>query len=211
MNATTCLALLIAAALLSVERLAYVYVWRYPAAFRRICARTRIAENPVSGLERLFYGFKLIQIGVFTAWILGFSGGFPQLGDEPFAALVGGLLIVAGQALNFGAFWRLGRVGIFYGIRFGHEVPWCTRFPFSLVRHPQYVGTVLSIWGLFLACRFPHADWLLIPLLQTFYYCAGAFFESAGADPAEEAGSDAPFLVRAQIPAFAESETPKSR
>jgi hypothetical protein len=40
-----------------------------------------------------------------------------------------------------------GRVGIYYGCRLGHKVPWCTQFPFGTVPHPQYVGSSLSILG----------------------------------------------------------------
>jgi hypothetical protein len=46
-----------------------------------------------------------------------------------------------------------------------------------VLRHPQYVGTVLAIWGLFLAVRFPHDDWYVLPVLETVYYAAGAYFE----------------------------------
>ena len=42
---------------------------------------------------------------------------------------------------------------------------------------PQYVGTVLSIWGFFLVMRFPHDDWLVLPVLETIYYTLGARLE----------------------------------
>jgi hypothetical protein len=32
---------------------------------------------------------------------------------------------------------------------------------------------LLSIWGFFVIMRFPHDDWILLPLLQTFYYVLG--------------------------------------
>ena len=60
------------------------------------------------------------------------------------------VMVVVGQALNFGVFYRLGAIGVFFGDRLGHEVPWCRAFPFSWIAHPQYAGTVLTIWGLFL-------------------------------------------------------------
>lgn len=31
------------------------------------------------------------------------------------------------------------------------QVPWVEGFPFNVVSHPQYVGSVLSIWGLVVA------------------------------------------------------------
>jgi methylene-fatty-acyl-phospholipid synthase len=56
-------------------------------------------------------------------------------------------------------------------------LPWCRAFPFSVLQHPQYVGTVLSIWGFFLVMRFPHDDWYLLPIVETVYYALGAYFE----------------------------------
>ncbi|HVN30321.1 MAG TPA: methyltransferase [Candidatus Binataceae bacterium] len=59
----------------------------------------------------------------------------------------------------------------------GHEIAWISAFPFSVLRHPQYAGAVLSIWGFFIGMRFPHPDWLVLPGLETLYYLFGAFFE----------------------------------
>jgi methylene-fatty-acyl-phospholipid synthase len=86
-------------------------------------------------------------------------------------------LIVAGQILNCGVFYRLGKVGVFYGSRLGYDMPWSRAFPFSWLKHPQYVGTVWSIWGFFVIMRFPHPDWYLLPALETVYYLLGAHFE----------------------------------
>jgi hypothetical protein len=40
----------------------------------------------------------------------------------------------------------------------GHYIPWCTGFPFTVCAHPQYVGTVMSIWGVFLLFRYPEMN-----------------------------------------------------
>jgi hypothetical protein len=64
-------------------------------------------------------------------------------------------LIAGGQTLNLSVFYRLGKSGVFTAIDFGHQVPWCRGFPFSLFKHPQYAGMLLSIWGFFLVVRFP--------------------------------------------------------
>ena len=177
-------ALILAALALALERAAYVYAWRAPDDFRARSARLGLGGDPTRALERLFYLFKGVQAAVFATWIAYFSGGIPALRDEA-AALWGGLALVAiGQCLNLMTFLRLGRLGVFYGVRFGHSVPWCDAFPFSVLRHPQYVGAVLSIWGLFLMTRFPAADWCWLPLLETLYYALGAHFESEVDDAA---------------------------
>jgi protein-S-isoprenylcysteine O-methyltransferase Ste14 len=126
---------------------------------------------------------------LFAAFKVGHLAGWPALA-------MAGVLLIAGQALNFGVFYRLGTTGVFFGDRLGHEAPWCRAFPFSWIAHPQYVGTVLTIWGLFLATRFPHPDWYVLPGVATVFYAVSAHFESprrgsAGiTSPAGEAGPE---------------------
>jgi len=175
--------LLFAAIALSIERITYLAIWRRPEAFRALCAYGPLARlgEPVDALRRLFYGFKALQALVFVGWIAWYGGWFgdhAQLWSSAPAALALGVVSIAlGQSLNLAVFHRLGRVGVFYGARFGHEVPWVRGFPFSMLAHPQYVGTVASIWGLLLATRFPHPDWIVLPMLETLYYALGARLE----------------------------------
>jgi cytochrome b len=51
---------LVAAALLSLERLCYVYISRAPERFRRFCQRPAVAYfgEPVEVVRKLCYGFK---------------------------------------------------------------------------------------------------------------------------------------------------------
>jgi len=91
---------------------------------------------------------------------------------------IGAMLVIVGQGLNIGVFFRLGALGVFYGSRFGYEIPRCREFPFSLVDHPQYVGALSSIWGFFIALRFPCHDWHVLPALETVYYVMGAWLEA---------------------------------
>ena len=90
---------------------------------------------------------------------------------------VGWVLMAIGQLLNVGIFVRLGKIGVFYGNKVGYQVSWCHGFPFSLVRYPQYMRAVLSIWGFFMNTRFPLDGWFIFPVLQTGYYVVGAYLE----------------------------------
>ena len=66
----------------------------------------------------------------FSAWCYHFGNGSLVFGREsalPVAA--GAILLVVGQTLNLGVFYRLGTVGVFYGNRFGRDLPWCDEFP----------------------------------------------------------------------------------
>jgi hypothetical protein len=89
----------------------------------------------------------------------------------------GATLMIAGQALNVSVFHRLGKLGVFYGNKLGYRIPWSRKFPFSCLKHPQYVGALMTIWGFFLVMRFPADDWYLLPVLETLYYGFGAYFE----------------------------------
>jgi phosphatidyl-N-methylethanolamine N-methyltransferase len=171
---------LAAAVLLSFERITYIFAWRCARAFERLCGRAKslLTADPVVGLRRLFYLFKALQGGVFLAWCYHFSDSPYLFAQADFLAKVAGCtLIFVGQTLNFGVFYRLGLVGVFYGNRFGRDIPCCREFPFSLVEHPQYLGAVISIWGFFLAARYPFPDWYLLPALETVYYALGAHLE----------------------------------
>lgn len=172
--------LLLAAGILSIERICYAWVWHDPEAFRHLCSRPVIAlwGEPVDVLRNLFVFFKTLQLSVFFWWCYMHGNGALILpGEDGIWIGVGGILIAIGQVLNLGVFFQLGKIGVFYGNKLGYQVPWCRGFPFSLFRHPQYVGTVLSIWGFFMTTRFPYDDWYIVPVLQTGYYVAGAYLE----------------------------------
>jgi methylene-fatty-acyl-phospholipid synthase len=172
--------LLVAASVLSVERICYAWVWHYPEVFRRLCLKPLPAlfGEPVDVLRNLFVCFKALQLSVFFGWCYLYGKGtlIHPVENNLWIAM-GTTLIALGQLLNLGVFVRLGKIGVFYGNKLGYHVPWHRGFPFSLVRHPQYVGAVLSVWGFFMTTRFPYDDWYIIPVLQTGYYVAGAYLE----------------------------------
>jgi methylene-fatty-acyl-phospholipid synthase len=165
------------AALLSLERLTYAAVWRAPNAFRRWSERHAGNRSAIDTLAILFVAFKVLQAAVFLGWCLVYSGDLKPYSTDARGLVAGALLIVAGQSLNVSVFRILGRVGVFYGNRLGQPVPWRQTFPFTWFEHPQYLGTVLTIWGFFVLMRFPAPDWLFIPVLETVYYAVGAYFE----------------------------------
>jgi phosphatidyl-N-methylethanolamine N-methyltransferase len=172
--------LLVAAAFLSLERLCYVAIARAPERFRRFCRRPAVASlgEPVQIVQELFYGFKVLQGAVFLGWCyVHGDGSLVPTGSGILPLGIGGVLIVAGLTLSAAVFYRLGTVGVFYGHQLGYDVPWSRAFPFSWFKHPQYIGTVIAIWGFFVVMRFPHPDWYLLPVLETVYYVVGASFE----------------------------------
>lgn len=55
--------------------------------------------------------------------------------------------IGAVQVLNAGIYKAIGVDGVYYGTKLDKKVPWVTGFPFSVVSHPQYVGSVMTVIG----------------------------------------------------------------
>jgi len=173
-------ALAVAAVLLAIERACYLAIGRAPDAFLVLSTRCGPGRRigPTAVVERLFYAFKALQFGVFIAWCYVHGGGFPlPAPNEPLVIALALALAVAGQILVVATFYRLGRTGVFFGDQLGFAVSRCREFPFSLLAHPQYVGTLLTIWGGFLLVRFPHDDWYALPVLETIYYLVGMWLE----------------------------------
>jgi len=170
--------LVVAGALLALERACYVWIGRWPQSFSAWVARPSVASlgDPVAVVEKLFYGFKILQLAVFVGWCYLHD---PSLMPTAPPTVVGPavVLFLAAQSLVMIGFYRLGRVTVFFGDRLGYEAPWCSAFPFSVLPHPQYLGAVLSIWAFFAVMRYPHADWYLIPVIETVYYVAGTALE----------------------------------
>lgn len=169
------------AGLLSLERISYWWVWRHPVRFRHLCKQGILpdANNPVEQVYLMFLVFKLVQLSVFIGWCMWFGQTWLPLPVAPLAILLmGAFVLISGQLLNFSVFWTLGKTGVFYGNRFGHETGWHQGFPFSLFSHPQYLGTLMSIWGFFFIMRYPEPDWIALPLLETVYYTVGSRLET---------------------------------
>lgn len=175
--------------LLGIERACYVWISRAPETFRQWCERPAVARwgEPIAIVQLLFFAFKLLQGAVFLGWCVILGGpALPPIQTLPLTA--GLATVLVGQALSTLVFYRLGRVGTFFGDRLGYRGRRCRAFPFSVLSHPQYVGAVLTVWGFFLIMRFPHADWALVPAAETLLYVAGALLEEEPARRSAETG-----------------------
>ena len=73
------------------------------------------------------------------------------------------------QVLNVGIYNAIGADGVYYGFKLGKSVPWVTGFPFNITSHPQYIGSVLTVWGSFCLTLSQHPPGLL--LLTAYWTC----------------------------------------
>lgn len=98
--------------------------------------------------------------------------------------------LAVGQALNVGVYWTIGAVGVYYGFKMGHQVPWATGFPFSLgIRHAQYTGACISFVAFLpLLCTTAglHNGLLGMYLFVFLYYTWNAKFEEEDDNPEEQ-------------------------
>jgi len=89
------------------------------------------------------------------------------------------VLVCYGQSLNVGIFRAIGHDGVYYGFKLGRKIPWVTGWPFDTVSHPQYVGSVLTIWGLVALVwgQAPSTPLLAVSGFWTMVYAATAVQE----------------------------------
>lgn len=145
-------------AMLSVERVVYTVVWCFPKLWIRFMRNIlfdtyfyRTDDNVVDVIYKFFMINKCFQGGGF-ALLYFFSAPTIRLDEITlFQWIVGTNLIALGQSLNIGIYQSIGKVGVYYGYKYGMTVPWCTGFPFNVCcAHPQYLGSTLTAYGMVL-------------------------------------------------------------
>eukprot|EP00405_Crypthecodinium_cohnii_P007299 CAMPEP_0206422052 /NCGR_PEP_ID=MMETSP0324_2-20121206/1837_1 /ASSEMBLY_ACC=CAM_ASM_000836 /TAXON_ID=2866 /ORGANISM="Crypthecodinium cohnii, Strain Seligo" /LENGTH=213 /DNA_ID=CAMNT_0053886311 /DNA_START=84 /DNA_END=725 /DNA_ORIENTATION=+ len=144
----------------------YAYIWANPADFKekaRSAPLRILGGHAVEVMEKLVLGLKAIQVSTLLAWceygLLPACGFFATrsrfavvdavTGAMPARWMLGLAFLIPGQALNIGIYKAIGADGVYYGCKLDRPVPWATGFPFNLgIRHPQYVGAMLSWAGI---------------------------------------------------------------
>lgn len=147
----------------------YHYIWNNAAKFNRRCH-----PNTVRTFHFLVLFFKVFQVAAYAVWY--------TVQPKPEIMAFAIVLLICGTALNSLVYRKLGYNGVYYGFKFGHKVEWNTGFPFNVVRHPQYVGSLLSFAGL--GCLVAHPgiqnEIITLFLLQVIAYIGTGWMESAG-------------------------------
>ncbi|KAG0482417.1 hypothetical protein HPP92_010501 [Vanilla planifolia] len=102
-----------------------------------LCHVMFLAASSVSRMAQISHVLRLVQY-VYLLTVARFSW-------PPWHCFI---LFGVGLYLNFKVYQLLGEAGMFYGVRFGKNISWVTRFPFGYIKDPQYVGSILNL----LAC-----------------------------------------------------------
>jgi methylene-fatty-acyl-phospholipid synthase len=77
------------------------------------------------------------------------------------------------------ALQAIGHDGVYYGFKLGKTIPWVNGWPFDTVSHPQYVGSVLTVWALVALVwgQAPHAALAIMSGFWTLVYVVTAVQE----------------------------------
>ena len=128
--------------LLSLPFLFYTLLWFAPTLWVSLCGK---GNHPSELMGNVAHVLKVVQFYVMYSLCknhyLSPSQWIDELGQTTVICSV--FLFVLGQYLNVSVYTALGTNGVYYGVRFGIDVPWCYDFPFNVswLKHPQYIGT----------------------------------------------------------------------
>lgn len=177
---------LLVVAALAFERICYTFVWFFPSLFQRVSETPSakvIAKNPVDLIVRaFFYPSKVLQMGSFLVWYLRTAAPVNFWDISGYSWMTALQCIVVGQILNAGIYRAIGKAGVYYGFKYGYDIPWCTGFPFNVcTAHPQYFGATLTCFGFVILLSTPAhlaAGWTGLALMQAIMYAYMAVVES---------------------------------
>lgn len=147
----------------SLPHIFYLWLWRSPRAWIARCEK--IKADPSRCMCEWALLLKAVQACAFFVWVCTreppeqvLAKMSERAGKKEALLTVSIVLLTMGQVLNGSCFRALGVDGIYYGVKFGKKIPWCRHWPYGgngSIPHPQYVGCVLTIWGMILAVCTP--------------------------------------------------------
>jgi protein-S-isoprenylcysteine O-methyltransferase Ste14 len=135
----------------------------------------------------------VVGVALATAGQVLNGGVYNALGKQPCRALKricgiktvpysgGDSAQVSKEGLYVDGLMPAGKAGVYYGVKFGLSIPWYEGFPFTVVKHPQYVGCILTIWGMvsiFFAPEYIDLGLLTVASVWTMYYMFSGFIEN---------------------------------
>jgi methylene-fatty-acyl-phospholipid synthase len=124
----------------------YAAIWYLPEIWR-----AQFGRESVQVFAHVATAGKVLQFTAAYLWLETHSGSYTFFSITRVPLLVWPVcltMVGIGQVLNVAIYNAIGRAGVYYGFKLGSPVPWHTGFPFNVVSHPQYVGSVLTVWGL---------------------------------------------------------------
>ena len=140
----------------------YALIWLFPRKYTQLTDLFNL--HTLNFTKSICFLQKIIQIILLA--ILNYNNLIPFLTNINTLNI---LFILIGQILNFMVYYRLGSKGVYYGNRLGYPIKWVTLFPFNVLRHPQYIGCVLTLIGLYPLLDFTYIIYACSLYLITIY------------------------------------------
>lgn len=129
----------------SLSHILYYLIWNYPYDFIFFAYDCRV--TPVTLMSSLSYIQKIFQFLFIIYYSFTNDTLIPYFENLNILNI---LLIGIGQTLNLSVYYKLGTKGVYYGNKFGLELPYITTFPYNIgIKNPQYVGCILTLCGLY--------------------------------------------------------------
>ncbi|KAK9903233.1 hypothetical protein WJX75_000389 [Coccomyxa subellipsoidea] len=126
--------------------LLYAFIWFLPGLWRQGFSK------PVKAFQIAATLGKVLQFTAVVAWYTvkskeqGLKLDLLEVTWLQWGAFFA--LVFLGQVLNISVYNTLSTNGVYYGTKLGKKVAWQHGFPFNTVSHPQYLGAVLTVWGI---------------------------------------------------------------
>merc|ERR1712228_796583 len=126
---------------------------RRGSVFAQYCKDT-LRRHPCKVFELFVAFFKVVQFSYGTYDVCVTHEKCDKLMDPSKFLLVnvllGTALLAVGQVLNVTVYRAIGKDGVYYAKQFGMPtLPWYEGFPYNVLENPQYVGVIMTCWGIY--------------------------------------------------------------
>ena len=122
----------------SLTHILYFFIWDYTDKYIKFSYYLR--TNPIFLMTLLSSSQKLSQCILIINYSIQHNTLIPYINNFNIQNFV---LITLGQILNIGVYYKIGIIGVYYGNKFGYNLPWITTF--QILTHTQaYLRTCLK-------------------------------------------------------------------
>ena len=159
----------------------YPFIWFYPSVLLSLC------RSPEAAVQIFKYIVAMHKIGLvavmqWTGWLdlkVIMSVVRSSLSASPILGALALVLLAAGLWLQGLVYKKIGASGVYYGFKMGIDVPWCEEFPFTKLRHPQYVSASSIFTALLIGVGWRNTSPILLTY-QLWLYSVTAKMEEYG-------------------------------
>ena len=123
----------------------YTFIWLNPTKFIGISKKLGyVPYKLMYHVAFAFYFLSFIPLGIYYL--------VPNIVQIFYTALsiygiMSVMVMLVGQFLNSHIYNKIGLAGVYYGTRLGENIPWVHDIIFDTIKHPQYIGCIMTLVG----------------------------------------------------------------